>query len=311
MTTNDAVTPARRLALEISNCGELEGAFATPGHPCSEVATWQISVIPEAAGVKHPSGTRIHRPEPWTGDLAHAPILFLASNPSWGPDEAYPDWTEAWSEEQIEAFGTERFLASAHRPYGATDGPGLSDQDRTYGRDGSLSDVVGYWREVRGQVATILGKPLEQVSAHSDYVMTEMVHCKSFNEIGVASALSHCASRWLDRIFRLSPAGLVIVAGKQPAQHFRALHPEIPQGWGGYAGSGDWPKSKDALNERVAKGTWTIENQRKHTITLTLGGRERTVVWLPRQGDSRPRQLGLPGLIDPALLAQWRAAAQG
>ncbi|MCB8751613.1 hypothetical protein [Planktothrix agardhii] len=38
-------------------------------------------------------------PEPWSGEIEKAPILFLSSNPSIGGDEAYPTWD--WSSKEI------------------------------------------------------------------------------------------------------------------------------------------------------------------------------------------------------------------
>ena len=46
-------------------------------------------------------------PEPWSGDLEGAPILFLSSNPSISTAELYPRWK--WPDEEIAGFFGRRF----------------------------------------------------------------------------------------------------------------------------------------------------------------------------------------------------------
>jgi hypothetical protein len=46
-------------------------------------------------------------PESWSGDLEHAPILFLSSNPSIGMMEKYP--SSSWPDDRIIDFFSHRF----------------------------------------------------------------------------------------------------------------------------------------------------------------------------------------------------------
>ncbi len=45
--------------------------------------------------------------------------------------------------------------------------------------------------------------------------MTEVVHCKSKNEVGVSKAAETCAERYLNDILALTNAPVVVVVGKK------------------------------------------------------------------------------------------------
>ena len=51
--------------------------------------------------------SQLQVPEPWSGNLEHAPILFLSSNPSISTAELYPRWE--WPDEEIADFFGRRF----------------------------------------------------------------------------------------------------------------------------------------------------------------------------------------------------------
>src|ERR1035437_3115128 len=79
--------------------------------------------------------------------------------------------------------------------------------------DGSLSPKsVTFWAGVRNRASEIYGRPATPVD---DYVMTEVVHCKSKGDRGVKAAAGNCADRHLDHILALSPAPLLVILGKR------------------------------------------------------------------------------------------------
>ena len=263
-----------KLALEISSCTDVLEAIDKNSHPCHKVVDWQTKQwSPLISEVK---SSKLHRPEAWTGNLLSAPIIFLASNPSFNADENYPDWSTDWQDEEIIEFATHRFVEEGERTFGAIDsGP---NRDKTLLLDGTPSEnSVAYWREIRGRVAEILQKDSDQVSAHDDFVMTELVHCKSHKEIGVSNALKECAKNFIDRIFENSPASIIIVMGAKPARQFVKLYPEIPRDWGFWIDKeenrqrGYWPKKKE-IESAITQGLWTPEEQLKHTVELKIGG---------------------------------------
>ncbi len=274
---------------------------------------WQVDEWKQK--VDQIEGSVMHRPEAWTGALDKAKIIFLASNPSFNPNEAFPDYSPNWSEKQILDFATKRFVSTDERGYGAVDAPNMLEADRVILQNGKVAQgrPVPYWREVRGRVAEILNKDISEVSADHDYVMTELVHCKSFNEIGVPESLAFCNAKWMNRIFLNSPARLVIVMGKKPAEKVLEVIPGIPDSWGAWKDQnsgltrGDWPKSNQDLHNRVKNGTWALEDQKKHSVVRTVGGLERLLIWLPRPNSSLPRTLSGPNAcISEELLNEWQ-----
>jgi hypothetical protein len=297
-----------KLALDISSCCEVSKALTDLNHPCHKVVDWQAKEwSPQVLQIEN---SRMHRPEAWTGDLSIARIVFLASNPSFNLDESFPNWSNMWSQDQIVDFAKRRFIREGERFFGAIDsGP---NRDKTYLESKELSEnSVAYWREIRGRVAELLGKDVSEVSAHEDFVMTELVHCKSFKEIGVNESLGKCSSKFLHRIFELSQASHIVVMGKKPAQQLIKLFPEIPNTWGFWKlddGStrGFWPKSTE-ISAAIKDGRWSPSEQRKHTVELSIGGKTRQVIWLPRPNSSYPRTLAEP-LISTDLLTYWRSS---
>lgn len=86
--------------------------------------------------------------------------------------------------------------------------------------EGGAGERVEYWAAVKNLAEALLDRP---VSPGWDYALTEAVHCKSRDEVGVASARTVCAPLYLPRILRLSPAALIIVLGDQARSSFRSV----------------------------------------------------------------------------------------
>ncbi len=303
-------TPTEKLALQISSCDEVCNSLKDESHPCHKVSTWQLEKLGPVEEVR---GSNMHRPEAWTGDLEKAKIVVLASNPSFDIKESFPDWSKDWSEENIIDFAVNRF-GSKDRKYGATDVPTLEDADKTIGRDGSISSKrVKYWKHIRNLVATILEKEENQTSAVTDYVMTELVHCKSESEIGVAKALNFCAEKWFDQLMSISPAKLILILGGKPARHLANIYPEIPADWGRWSdkksnkGKGSWPRTRTDLDRLIQNHHWSVEKQLKNSVVLNIAGIDRLVVFLGRPGGGDLCSMSEhPDLVDPAVIALWR-----
>ena len=303
-------SPAAALALEIASCSEVQIALNDSSPPCNGVVTWQSRQwIPTITTI---TNSDMHRPEAWTGDITKAPIIFLSSNPSFNKDENYPSWdTNKWSIEKIIDFALNRFSKQQLRMYGATEYGSLKNFDRTVELDGALSkNRVKYWSWVRQLVSHILDKPEDQVSAIDDYVMTEIVHCKSTYEEGVVSARKKCKDKYLERILELSPAELIFVVGKNAALDMHSIFPgQFPKDWAEING-GFWPKTVKEFPGILKKGLWGINEQSKHAVQIEIGGKSRTVIYFAKPGGGgglyapwRNREL-----IHPELLATWRKA---
>lgn len=157
------------LLIKIARCPEMTRSLESPApnHPCSTVVTAQGR-----------SRADYHLPEPWSGQIETAPILFVGSNPSFNPAEHFPN--AAWSNKEIERFFTTRFEHSDQSSH--------------------------YWRTVRNIAMDILGRP---AVPGTDYALTEIVRCKSVGEQGVDEAMGACSSRYLAPTLQRACAPLV------------------------------------------------------------------------------------------------------
>jgi len=318
--TSDPQAASRSLAVEIANCPELARISRGESSGCSRVANWQTETFVKLGMSPTEAEKARHLPEPWAGALSTAQIMFLSSNPSFDPDERYPDGS--WDTAAVADFMADRFVLNASRGFGALDGPTERDQDRTIlkaGQNTALSRRVRTWQVLRRRAALILDKPVSETLASQHYVMTEVVHCKSQREAGVAEALPTCVDRWLMKIFAACAARLVIVSGQQAGEAVKAAISQItgrdmPTHWGSWAGpnpaTGRWPSSNAELADWAANGQWTEADQGAHTadVTIPLNGSDTayTFVWLPHPVRSVPQQLSDPSLIAPPLLRKWR-----
>ena len=173
-------------------------------------------------------------PEPWVGQIDVAPLLFVSSNPSIGKDDhatgsSLPD--EVWESHHL-AFG------GGTRAY-------ILDGVKTTTRDGKPIKTVKYWSSVRARARELL--PAKTVLPGTDYALTEVVHCKTEGEFGVAEAVDECYKRFMDRVWSVAAARVVVVFGKVARDKMLGVGAEQP----------------------------------KSFIERDLGGRRRTLVFLP------------------------------
>lgn len=170
-------------------------------------------------------------PEPWVGRIDVAPILFVASNPSIGEDDhATIDTSD------------EVLWESHHLAFGGGTRSYIVDGTKTTRDDGSVIKSVRYWSAIKARAAELI--PHRQVQPGTDYAMTEVVHCKSKDEIGVSAAAQTCVDLHLDKALAVSGAVVVVAMG--------------------------------AFAKR-----WIFNSGGPIVQRRTLGGKERLVTWLP------------------------------
>ena len=182
----------RELLQQITGCPEVRACRAgDDGHPCVAIVGVQRATPPDM----------VQLPEPWSGFLDHAPLLFISSNPSLSEDENYP--TTSWTADLVETYFNARF------------DPQKGHVNHSQSRDGQWSKhPVRFWSAAQARAREIWDRP---VNPGVDYALTEVVHCKSRQERGVASALDHCADLYLGRVVSASPALVLVVFGR-PAE---------------------------------------------------------------------------------------------
>ena len=204
---------SRDLLLRITRCPNLAAARKDALHPCSTIVSLQ-------------SGDEYHVPEPWCGHIDTAPILFVSSNPSISEVERFP--TPSWSPEDTADFFERRFDVDAGH---------ITPE---------AYNAVRFWSSVRARAREILGR---DATPGIDFALTEVVHCKSRHENGVAAAMGTCAERWLYPVLAQSEARVVVLLGK--------------------------------LAQEACSKIWGLDVSQSAHFGVDLGGRERAVVLLP------------------------------
>ncbi|MGA8475011.1 MAG: uracil-DNA glycosylase family protein [Candidatus Cybelea sp.] len=157
-------------------------------HPCATIVRSQ-----------HVSDANFQLPEPWRGRIDKARILFIGSNPSIGDDryalQSSPE-TQVWESQHL-AFG------GGSRPY-------VIDGIRTTTATGSPDHVVRYWSSIRARARELIPCAVPG----EDYAISEVVHCKSKGEEGVAEAAQTCYAMHMSAVFSVAAAKVIIVLGK-------------------------------------------------------------------------------------------------
>jgi hypothetical protein len=146
------------LLLEIARCPNVAICLGIDGgnHPCATIVQSQraIGIVDQQV------------PEPWSGHLESAPILFVSSNPSIRPDEDYP--TPSWSDQEITDYFSNR--------YGGGRKQWTKDGKQSLLKDGRYAEKTSHFRaEVASRAGELLGR---KARPGVDYVLTEVVHCK-------------------------------------------------------------------------------------------------------------------------------------
>ncbi len=199
-----AATHPSALLQEIAHCPVIAEQLANPTreHDCAAI----IQVQPN-------SGLETRQlPEPWSGNLGEARLLFLSSNASINLEEDYPN--ASWPEPQVADFFQHRF----------GDGQTEWTRDGLKPRraDGSFSSGtwVHFWAAVRARATELLNLP---VVPGKDYVLSEVVHCKSEGESGVWRAADFCSARYLERVVSASAARVIVSLGKVASYEVRRV----------------------------------------------------------------------------------------
>jgi hypothetical protein len=188
------------------------------------------------------TGMTFHSPEPWSRQIATAPILFLSSNPSISEEEIYPE--PSWGTERITEFFQNRFDS----PSGWVDSHLCALK-----RDGARTGWVRYWAAARARVSELSGKPKAEIKVGVDFALTEVVHCKSRGQKGVFEALDFCSENFLDRVLSMSAAHVIVVYGEH---------------------------AKYAVHGRYGPGI-TKQSWPEKLAEFRIGGRSRILVFLP------------------------------
>ena len=253
---------ARDVFLAIARCPLVTAALVDSSEPCADVVAWYGTA---------PDGRR-YFPEPWVGHLSEAPILFVASNPGAGDRGSAPGPDEVITT----ASPDEEILISQDGAFEDGQRPGIIDGTVLVDKNGENDFSVRYWVWTKRVAQELLGDA--RVRPGADYAMTEVVHCGSQHQDGTWKAAATCASRYLDRVLRVSPARVLVVVGDVSRWAF-----------------------KDCLGVEVKIG---------ERVVTDIGGRRRHLIALPHP-NPRGRVWGVEPYLGAKGLMELRGWLRG
>jgi hypothetical protein len=234
-------TDASNLLVQIATCRIAKEELETSGkyQKCSEIVRVQ--------GAN--SWLDFQVPEPWSGHLSSAPLLFLSSNPSISLTEKYP--RGHWSATELNSYFENRF-----------DGYWVKNGRRALQANGmEYGNAVGYWSNVWCRAQELFGR--DPVPGR-DYVLSEIVHCKSVGELGVRKAMRCCGDRYLAPMIRFAKARLIVLVGKKAWEM--------------------WNELQDAK--------LPLDEKREGTLPIEIEGQMRVIIYMPHPagGESEPKR---------------------
>jgi len=157
-------------------------------HPCTKIVRSQ-----------HVPDDEFQLPEPWRGQIDKARILFVGSNPSIG-DDRYA----------LQSSPAKQVWESQHLAFGGGSRQYVIDGMRTTKADGSPGRLVRYWSSIQARARELIPGAVPG----EDYAISEVVHCKSKGEDGVAQAGQTCYAMHATAVFSVAAAKVIIVLGK-------------------------------------------------------------------------------------------------
>ena len=185
----------KELLLEIANC-PIRNSFVE----CETIKRVQLNNLTFQCA------------EAWNGDIASAEVLFISSNPSFDKDETeklnnpYPNIQKAKEEEFIDFFKN-RFSNTEWKDY-----------PKFWKR---IAKFTTFITEYKNKDKKVFFK--ESVAT------TEIVHCKSTNEIGVKESCDICFDLWLKKILVKFTGKYIILVGNFACERVSAIN-EIAKG---------------------------------------------------------------------------------
>lgn len=189
-----------QLLIDIARCKDF----------CSLIKQCQVHNCSTIVGLQKDKGVDFQQPEPWSGDIVNAPLLFISSNPSYSEIELYP--TQNWPDEMIADFFINRFKDRCKK-YSWVFG------NKTLLINSQRSNFIRYWSSIHNRAIELFGR--DDIKQGIDYCITEIVHCKSQKESGVKKALPACASNYLEKKLVISGAQIIVVIGSIARDYFK------------------------------------------------------------------------------------------
>jgi len=195
-------TEIKKLLEEISHCKIAKAYFLNNerGVPCKIIIEFQ-----GASEIKDFSV-----PEPWSGDVLKAKILFVSLNPGIGEGEIAPKWD--WDLSEIDSLFTNKFINGI-----------VSGKYGLYAK--GVERSISSWNQIRNTTLTLFKLEhtldnCEKVVRENYFALTDIVHCKSRESIGISETVKNECSKYLRKILSLSVAKIIICLGVKVKEYF-------------------------------------------------------------------------------------------
>ena len=174
---------------------------------------------------QNPAGiSDYHIPEPWNGDIEHAPILFVSLNPGYTQGENYPYYNNpnfSSSRNGLNISATETFFDE--RFGGKYVKHNNGKKFKVLMTNGQYKSVHGFWNYVYNISTKLLG--MSNVIPGKDFAITEIVHCKSSSVNVIPEAcFDECMKKHFNAV--LSAAANIqylVIVGKQTRDRIAAF----------------------------------------------------------------------------------------
>ena len=161
-------------------------------HPCSNIILSQgVSTLADS-----------YVPEPWSGRIETAPILFIGDSTTIDAEEEYP--TSAWPDYFIKDFFNNRFSGGIKN--WVKDGLYPLCSDGTYKKQ---------WNRLWSACANRTLELIESISVSPgyDFALSETSRCRTFKQLNKDNAVEECCSRYLTQVIEGSGASVIVGMG--------------------------------------------------------------------------------------------------
>ena len=151
-------------------------------------------------------------PEPWSGDIENAIILFICASPIHNQNEVYPKYS--WSDYIISDFFNNRFGGGLRQWVRNHLHPLLEDGNHT-------KEWSRYWAEVRKRTKELLLK--KDIIGGKDYAIYPLVHCKIEEKHMNQEIITECINKFFLQMLNISNAKIVVCLGKDTGAMVRNI----------------------------------------------------------------------------------------
>jgi hypothetical protein len=192
------------LLYDICRCSNVEDCFYSGDHnnPCYKIVM--------AQGVS--STADFQTPEPWSGSIDAAPILFVGDTNKIFDEEEYPTWS--WSDYLMEDYFNCRFSGGRKQ--------WIKDGLYTLNKNGLHAAAWNrFWAACRNR-ALELHQKVDVVPGY-DFSITTAVRCRTKNLSDIKGAALECVKRYLGKVINLSSAVVIVGLGELASNSIRSI----------------------------------------------------------------------------------------